>query len=260
MTFTCVRTERRDKTTLITLDRPDKRNALSLTLREELVEALNLAIADPDCAVIVLTGAGSGFCSGADLSETNGKALPMEARAHRLNALQSITRTIVEAPKVVIAAVHGSAYGAGLSIAAACDHVVAARTAKFCAIFSRIGLLPDAGVLWTLPRRTGYGASRRMLLSGEALDSNEALACGLADRVVDDDDMLTSALAYAEACALAAPLSVIAIKRALATDLPSLDAVFRYESEIQFQLSDSQDSAEAKAAFFARRPPQFRGL
>lgn len=260
MSYAFVRYDQSDATVTLTLDRPKKRNALSMAMREELVAALRQAADDPSCAAIILTGDGDGFCSGADISETSGpEPLDMDVRRRRLALLQDVSRAIIEAPKPVIAAVHGAAYGAGFSIAVACDFVLAADSAKFCAIFCRLGLLPDAGILWTLPRRAGYGASRRLLMTGEPISSQEALDCGVADRVVAEAELLDHARDVARAAAKSAPLSVRYTKQALALDLPSLDAVFAYENDVQFALGDSEDTAEAKAAFFAKRPPRFNG-
>jgi 2-(1,2-epoxy-1,2-dihydrophenyl)acetyl-CoA isomerase len=247
-------------TATVTLNRPEKRNALSLAMRDQLVAALDECVGDGACHAIVLTGEGHAFCSGADLRETTGGQKPsLEDRKHRLLLLQKVVRRIIMSPKPVIAAVNGAAFGAGLSLVTACDSVVASEKAEFCAIFSRVGLLPDAGILWTLPRRVGSARASRMLLTGERLTSAAALAIGLVDEIATEDRLLDAAYVLAGAYRYSAPLAISSIKRTLANEPTSLDAVFAYEAEVQHTLSDSQDSDEAKAAFFEKRTPNFRG-
>jgi enoyl-CoA hydratase/carnithine racemase len=255
-----VKVTRSGGSTTLTLNRPDKRNALSLAMRDQLIAALDHCVADKACHAIVLTGAGPAFCSGADLKEISGDQKPsLAARQHRLALLQKVASRIILSPKPVIAAVNGAAFGAGLSLVTACDSVIAAEKAEFCAIFSRVGLLPDAGILWTLPRRVGSARASRMLLRGERLTSAAALAIGLVDEIATEDRLMDAAYALAESYRYSAPLSMSSIKRTLATEPTSLEAVFAYEAEIQHTLSDSQDSDEAKAAFFEKRTPNFRG-
>jgi enoyl-CoA hydratase/carnithine racemase len=247
-------------TATVTLNRPEKRNALSLAMRDQLVSALDQCVGNTECHAIVLTGAGNAFCSGADLRETTGDQKPsLEDRKHRLVLLQKVVSRIIMSPKPVIAAVNGAAFGAGLSLVTACDSVIAGEKAEFCAIFSRVGLLPDAGILWTLPRRVGSARASRMLLRGERFSSAAALAIGLVDEIASEGSLLNAAYALAESYRYSAPISIKAIKRTLANEPTSLEAVFAYEAEVQHTLSDSRDSDEAKAAFFEKRMPNFRG-
>ena len=255
-----VTTDHSGSTAILTLNRPEKRNALSLIMREHLVAALEASIDDSSCRAIVLTGTGTSFCAGADLSETGGDdaVRNSDERHYRLAILQSISRHIVQSPKPVIAAVNGSASGAGLSFVSACDAVVAYGGAEFCAVFSRVGLLPDAGILWTLPQRVGSSMARRLLMTGERVGATEARAMGLVDEVVADGELLPAAFAMAERYRHSAPLAIGAIRRALARESTSIEDMFQYEAAVQFGLSDSRDSVEARAAFFEKREPNFR--
>jgi len=250
---------RRGTTATLTLNRPEKRNALSLALRIQLLAALNASIEDSICRAVIITGAGQAFCAGADLAEMNGSMTPsMEDRRKRLHLLQRISHTIIHSPKPVIAAVNGAAFGAGLSFVAACDGIVATEKAEFCAVFSRIGLLPDAGIMWTLPRRVGATNARRMLTTGERVGSSAALSMGLADEIVSEEALLETAHVMADGYRHSAPLAMTLIKQTLAREPVTLEAIFAYEAEVQMVLGDSEDSMEAKAAFFERRLPNFR--
>src|SRR5258708_3961546 len=147
---------RRGTTATLTLNRPEKRNALSLALRIQLLAALNASIEDSICRAVIITGAGQAFCAGADLAEMNGSMTPsMEERRKRLELLQRISHTIIHSPKPVIAAVNVAAFGAGLSFVAAGERIVGTEKAEFCAGLSPIGLLADRGVMLALPRRVG---------------------------------------------------------------------------------------------------------
>ena len=137
---------------------------------------------DDGCRAIVIAGAGACFSAGADLKEPIRDAAD---RRHRLNLLHQVVRLIVTGPKPVIAAVDGAAYGAGFSFAAACDLVVATRQAQFGAAFGRIGLMPDAGLLWSLPQRVGFGLARELVFTGRPVDGEEAKAVGIADVLVE---------------------------------------------------------------------------
>ncbi|CAN5625686.1 hypothetical protein BH23PSE1_BH23PSE1_02040 [soil metagenome] len=146
---------------VVTLSEPAKRNALTIPLRQALLAALDELGADPECRAIVLTGAGGAFCSGGDLSAMRPDD-PLGSR-RRLAMVHDIVRRIAAGPKPVIAAVEGPAFGACLALAACADIVVADPAARFCASFARLGLMPDAGLLWSLPPRVGLGLARRLI-------------------------------------------------------------------------------------------------
>jgi 2-(1,2-epoxy-1,2-dihydrophenyl)acetyl-CoA isomerase len=241
-------------TAVVQLNRPEKRNALSLAMRKQLSEVLDACISDTQCRAIILTGTGKAFCSGGDIGEMrDGPNRSDTERRHRLSLLQGISRNILFAPKPVIAAVNGAAFGAGLSFVSACDGVVAVEGAEFSAAFSRVGLFPDAGIMWTLPQRISHAAARRLLMTGERIGAVEAQRLGLVDHLVAPDELLTAAHKLAGSYQHASTGALSSIKRAMAVLPATLDDLFNHEAEMQLALGDSQESKEAKAAFFEKR-------
>lgn len=249
--------ERRGAVCLLTLNEPQRRNALSLPMREALHDGLAAAMQDPDVRAIVIAGAQGSFCAGGDL-RSMAEVTPPAAR-ERLRRAHRLVRLIVRGDKPVIAAVEGDAAGAGLALAAACDLVVAAQTARFIAAFDKVGLLPDLGTLWTVPARIGSGAARRLLLLGEVFDGAAAGGCGLADRVTAPGQALDEALSAAERLAQGAPLAIASLKAMLARAPQSLDALLDSEAEAQAVLFGSEDFAEGRTAFLEKRRPRFSG-
>ena len=242
--------------TTITLNRPNRANAIDMATRLRLLAALRAAMEDETSRALVLTGTGRHFCSGGDLRDmTRDRGVA----ASRMDVLGDVARAVVNGPKPVVAAVEGSAYGAGLSLAAACDYVVCSDDARFCSSFGRVGLLPDAGLLWTLPRRVGAGRARAMMLSGTVVSATTALAWGLADSVAPPGAALGAALSVAGAMARHAPATSSHTKRILALDPMSLEALLHLEREAQVELLGTQDFEEGRAAFFDRRDPTFTG-
>jgi enoyl-CoA hydratase/carnithine racemase len=240
-----------------TLHEPARRNPLSVPLRRELRAALEAAHADAGCRALVVTGAGTAFSSGGDLA-----SMPRNDRADardRLHLVADVISLVVEGPLPVVAAVEGAALGAGTSLAAACDQVVAGRSARFGAIFGRVGLVADSGLTWTLPRRVGPGPARRMLLRGQVVGAEEAHALGLVDDLVDDGEALAAARAIAAELAAAAPLATAATKRLLAHPPATLAETLHAEECAQVELFETADFAEGNDAFFEKRPPVFRG-
>ena len=255
--FPPVLSERRGAVALLTLNDPSRRNALSLPMREALYDLLAQAMADGAVRAIVISGAEGGFCAGGDLRSMEDVG-PVAAQA-RLRSAHRLVRLIVGGEKPVIAAVEGDAAGAGLSLAAACDVVLAAETARFIAAFDKVGLMPDLGALWTVPARCGNSAARRLLLLGEVFDGREAARWGLADKVVAPGQALSEALAAAERLTAGAPLAIAAVKAVLARGPQALDVVLDGEADGQAVLFSSQDFAEGRQAFFEKRKPQFTG-
>ncbi|MEV0972361.1 enoyl-CoA hydratase/isomerase family protein [Microtetraspora glauca] len=242
---------------VLTLNRPRSRNAIDMTLRVVLAERIEEAMADAAVRVIVLTGAGGTFCSGGDIS-TMRRQSP-ELTRPRAEAAQRIVRAMWSGPKPVLAAVEGFAFGAGAALALACDHVVAASDATFSATFTRVGLAGDLGVFWSLRRRAGAAAARRMLMLPREVRGEEALAMGLADVLTEPGAALDGALADAERLAAGPPLALAAIKRMLVEGPSDPYEVLACEVENQVRLFDTDDFAEGVAAFHERRPPVFLG-
>lgn len=248
---------------VLTLNAPKSRNAISPEMRADLLQHLRDADEDSAVRAIVLTGQDGNFCSGGQLGGGNGGALPKpdaERTRRNIGMLQDIVEQLCAGSKPTVAAVEGYAYGAGMSLAAACDIVVASRTARFCASFGRVGLMADAGLSWTLPRRVGHNRARTILLSGRVIDGTEALDIGLANELVAEGDARSEALAAAMAFERIAPLSIAAQKRLLAENYASLKEVLMHEAAAQARLVETQDYTEGRLAFRDRRAPVFRGI
>lgn len=248
--------ERHGAVAVLTLNTPSVRNALTKASREQLDERLSMLETDKTCRTIVLTGAGNVFCAGGDIREMN---KPADEVRSGLEQAQGIVRRIVSGPKPVIAAVEGFAYGAGLSLAAACDIVVTSAAAKFSSAFARIGAIPDLGLLWTLPRRIGGASARQVMLLSQPFDGSAALQMGLANELAEPGAVLAAALARAEQMAELAPLALRETKRLLAMDIEALDELLRAELDVQMKLLGSADHHEGRTAFAEKRKPVFTG-
>lgn len=247
---------------LLTLDRPDRLNAMSRLLIDELHDALDEVATDDAARVLVLTGEGRGFCSGLDLSEFD--VSQPGGRVQRGMALQERIASLV--PKLrrlhvpVIAAVNGAASGGGLALALASDVRVAGRSARFNVAFVRIGLSGcDIGVSWLLPRWIGASRAFELMLTGRIVESDEAERIGLVTRVVDDDDLLGEALATAELICGNSPFGVRMTKEVMwsALETGSLRAGIDLENRTQILTTFTADAGEAISAFMERRPPNF---
>lgn len=249
--------ERRDGIVILTLNAPTKRNALIPAVRDGLVAALERLERDAECRVIVIAGAGEHFCAGGDISQV-GPLTPLDVR-QLIKAPQRLVRLIVNHGKPIIAAVEGPAFGAGMALAAACDVVVAAESATFCAAYGRIGLMPDVGVLWSLPLRVGMGAVREIVMFCEVISAPTALAMGLVDRVVEPGRALTIALERAGKLATAATAAIGLTKAILARAPQGLEAVLAAEVECVAVLSTTHDQQEGILAFREKRKPTFIG-
>jgi 2-(1,2-epoxy-1,2-dihydrophenyl)acetyl-CoA isomerase len=248
--------------TTITLNRPEKLNAFSGTMREELLAALRSAAGDRDCRVVVITGAGRAFCAGGDVEYMSGlqKKGDVEAFRKLLDAGRDVVTQIAEMPKPVIASVNGVAAGAGCNLALACDYRIASDNAKLGETFVKIGIHPDWGGTWFLPRLVGPGRAFELLTTGRMVDAAEALAIGMIDRVVPLTELLEQTTTLARAIAQGPPQAIADIKRALAASRAnSLSAQVELESEHQVRAFVSRDAAEGMAAFFEKRAAEFEG-
>jgi 2-(1,2-epoxy-1,2-dihydrophenyl)acetyl-CoA isomerase len=249
----------------IRLHRPDKLNALTTRLALETLDALSAAERDDDVRCVVVTGEGRGFSAGQDLTEFLGTAAPGEATTldvaeHLRSGYNRMIAAIVALPKPVIAGVNGVAAGAGLSLALACDLRIASDAARFLQAFVRIGLVPDSGSNWLLPRVVGYAKSLELSMTGEAIDAAEALRIGLVHRVVPADEF-PEALAGAAARLAAGPTRAIGATKALMGAALGLDlaATLEREAVAQAELAGSHDFAEGVAAFLEKRDARFTG-
>ncbi|MEU8125142.1 enoyl-CoA hydratase/isomerase family protein [Spirillospora sp. NPDC049024] len=244
-------------TRVVTLNRPEARNAIDIPMRERLLAEVRRAADDPGVRAVVLTGAAGTFSAGGDVRSMEG-AGPDAVRA-RLDPVHEAVRIITTCGTPFIAAVEGAAAGLGVSLAAVCDHVVAAEDARFVAAFGRVGLVADGGLLWTLPHRVGIGRAKEMLVFGRTVPAQRAYEIGLADSLAPSGKALDAALELAAEAAALAPLSVAAAKRLLARTDHGLDRLLDAEREEQTALFGSADFAEGRAAFAERRTPRFEG-
>ncbi|HEY6868543.1 MAG TPA: enoyl-CoA hydratase-related protein [Novosphingobium sp.] len=249
-----------DDVAVITLNDPAALNPLSDDMRAGLLAEFEAALADEAVRTIVLTGAGGNFTAGADIRQLGLPGGPDPARSRRrLQPLHRLVEQIAGGPKPVIAAIEGAAFGAGLSLAVACDYLIASETARFGAAFGKIGLTADCGLVWSLPQRIGRTLARDLMFTGRPVKAPEALAIGLADRVVPAGEALAAALAKAADYRGVAPLSIAAMKAAFAQGQGALAQALELEKQQQPMLSMTQDHAEGIAAFRAKRAPEFRG-
>lgn len=243
---------------VVTMNGPQKRNAFSLGMRHALVQTFERLMHDTaDCHAIVLTGAGQDFCAGGDLSEMT----PMGALElrDRISAAVRLVRLIITGPKPVVAAVEGNATGVGLSLASACDYVVSSANAQFRCAFTRLGLLPDTGILWTLPRRVQPAKARELMLLGAPFDAGEALRIGFVDELAPQGHALGVAIAVARSYAQYPPITLGLIKAAIATGADSVQDAIRVEVDLQPLTRQTEDHHEAVRAFIEKRRPQFTG-
>lgn len=248
--------------TTITLNRPDKLNAFSGTMREDLLAALRAAADDAAVRVVVITGAGRAFCAGGDVEYMSGlqKAGDVQTFRKLLDAGREIVTTIAKIDKPVIASVNGIAAGAGCNLALACDYRIASDGAKFSESFVKIGMHPDWGGTWLLPRLIGSGRAMEMLMTGRMIDANEAVSIGLVDRVVPAAELAAETERLAQAIASGPPMAIAGIKRALgASEKNDLRVQIDLESENQLAAFRSKDAAEGMAAFFEKRAAKFSG-
>jgi 2-(1,2-epoxy-1,2-dihydrophenyl)acetyl-CoA isomerase len=243
----------------ITLDRPEALNALTVPMKQELLAALRRVERDAAVRAVILTGAGRAFCAGQDLRERlepDAAALGEELR-QRYNP---IIRAMRNLPKPIVGAINGVAAGAGASLAFACDLRIAAEEASFALAFGRVGLVPDSGATWILPRLVGTARAAQIALLNDAIPASEAERIGLVNRVVAGAALLDEARAMAAKLAAGAPLAVALTKRALnATYDHDLDGALEYEAHLQDLAGRSADHAEGIAAFMEKRPPRFTG-
>ena len=249
--------------TTITLNRPDALNAFDGRLAADLCEAIRDAAHDADCRVIVLTGAGRAFCAGADLGylkqliDTQNWAKAAELVRNGSRAVAAIA----SAPKPVIAAVNGAAAGGGASLALACDIRVASDRASIGQVFNRIGLHPDLGGTYFLPRLVGLGTAMELVFTAEIVDAPEGHRLGLFNHIVPPDALMGETHALAERLADKPPLAIAMAKKALHRgSQATLDEMLAIEIDNQLELFSTQDAREGIRAFIEKRPPHFRGM
>ena len=247
----------------LTLNRPDKSNAFDDEMTREMLDALKQIERDETIRAIVLTGAGKNFCAGQDLAaflERQNSPEGLSVREHLLNGYNKVVTKIRTLEKPFIAAVNGAAAGAGLGICCACDIRYASEQAKFRMAFIGIGLAPDSGTSFMLPRLIGYGRALEMAITNELLDAREAYAAGLVNKLFAPDELLEATIAFAKQLANAPTrgigLTKRAFNRALVTDL---EGALDYEAYIQNIAIETKDHQEGVKAFLEKRAPNYQG-
>jgi 2-(1,2-epoxy-1,2-dihydrophenyl)acetyl-CoA isomerase len=246
----------------ITLNRPDKLNAFNPEMHRLLKAALERARDESAVRVVLLTGAGKGFCAGQDLSERNlaPGAAPIDLSVTIGSYYNPLVRRMRELPKPIVCAVNGIAAGAGANIALACDLVIAARSASFLQAFSRIGLLPDSGGTYFLPRLAGTARAMGLALLADKLSAEDAERWGLIWKAVDDAQLMKEASSMAKTLAEGPTRAYGLIKKALyASSGNTLDAQLDLERDLQREAGTSEDYREGVAAFLQKRKPVFKG-
>ncbi len=246
----------------LTLNRPERLNALNDALHEALADGMARAAASEACRVVLITGAGKGFCAGADLADRT--LAPGQARPDLGDSLDKRYNPLIRAmrslPKPVVCAVNGPAAGAGVNFALACDVVLAAKSAKFLQAFARVGLVPDAGGTWILPRLVGDARARALMMLADPIGAEQAEAWGMIYRAVDDDELMGEARTIAERFAAGPTQAYGLMKRAFAASfVNSLDAQLDLERDLQREAGATDDFAEGVRAFLEKRPANFRG-
>ena len=257
-----IRRDHRDGWWKITLNRPEKLNAVNEVMLGDLLSVLDAAAADPLCRALLLTGEGRGFCAGQELGPA---VTPDEKGPPDLAKLagtwhHQVVRRIRALPLPVVCAVNGVAAGAGASFALACDVVLAARSARFVQAFVKIGLVPDSGASFFLTRAIGEARARALAMLGDTLDAGRAEAWGLIWKAVDDAALVEEAEKLTASLACGPTEALAAMKRMFAAaDQSTLDAQLDLEAALQGAAGRSADYAEGVRAFLEKRAPNFRG-
>ena len=254
----------KDGVAVLTMNRPDRLNALSWAMLDAMLEALPRLAASDDVGVVVLTGAGRGFCAGGDVKamaegqEAEGDTL--EQRAQSLRARMETSRWLHEMPKPTIAMVRGAAAGAGLSLAMACDLRVASENARFATAFARVGYSGDFGGSYYLTQLVGTAKARELYYTAEILDATQALALGLVNRVVADADLEKATRALADRLARGPRVALRYMKRNMnAAESGTLGELLDLEAWHHSRTGDTEDHREAARAFVDKREPVFKG-
>ena len=251
--------ETTDGVLTLTLNRPEALNSFNVEMKQALLAALKDAARDRSVRVVVLTGAGRAFSAGQDLKE---RAAPgvADLGTELRTRYNPIVLAMHRLEKPVIGAINGVAAGAGISVALACDIRIAADNASFIEVFGRVGLVPDTGSTWFLPRLVGYAKAAEMMFTTDPIDAATAERIGLVNRVVPADQLAAETNALATKLAQGAPLALALAKRGLNRALESgLEDQLEYEAQLQSIAGRSKDHQEGVAAFVEKRPAKFTG-
>jgi 2-(1,2-epoxy-1,2-dihydrophenyl)acetyl-CoA isomerase len=246
----------------VMLNRPDKLNALTIEMAAELEDALAMLAGSDEVRCIVLTGAGKAFCAGADLGLLNDLKAKNDAETGRkiVDGCRAIYKAMREAPQIVLGVLNGAAAGGGAGLALACDLRIAAESARIGQVFAKLGLHPDWGNSYFLPRLVGASKAIEMFLDAEMVPAAELATLGVINRVVPDEELATAGRAWAARIAAAPPQAVRRMKQSVyASQASSLDDMLSRELEAQLACFATEDFTEGLAAFKAKRAPHFTG-
>ena len=259
MTESCVIYETNGPIATVTFNRPDAMNSLNGELVSQLTEILYTANQDSEVKTVVITGNGKAFCAGGDLLHLYSLTEPIAARNFIVSAGRLVS-IIMTMDKPVIAMVNGVAAGAGFNIALACDIVYCAQTARFAQSFSKVGLVPDCGGTYLLPRIVGPHKAKELMFTADLIDANAALNLGLVNKVVPDNELKNETYQFAERLAASAPVALGMIKRAInRSSQLDLDTALELEADCQCICMQTEDHKEGVTAFKAKRKPIFIG-
>lgn len=260
MGYSTLIVERTGAIATITLNRPAARNALDLAMRQEMLAALDEVEADASLRVLVLTGAGEHFCAGGDVKTMRERRQTAAEGRVRVQMLNRMVERLVDFPRPTLAMVDGYAVGAGTNLALCCDLVIASDRAKFGELFNKIGLAPDGGGTWFLPRLVGLARAKELIFTGDVFDAAEAARIGLVNRVVPVAELRAVTRALAEKIASGPPavqrMAKHMLNRAATSDLAAALDLEAYSQGLAIAGDDHQ---EGLAAFFDKRAPKFTG-
>lgn len=259
MNYETIILERKDSVATLTLNRPEKLNALNMKMAEELESAVAEIVKDRDVRTLIITGAGRGFCSGADIGDMAQAAVPVETR-YWTQMAHNVILALTNLEKPVIAKVNGVAVGIGCSLALSADIIIASENARFSLIFSRIGLIPDGGSLFHLPRLVGPAKAKELIFTAKMVDAKEAERIGLINKVVPanklDNEVNKLSKQLAEGPTVAFGMAKKIINKGLSMDLSS---VLECEAFGQTIAGTTEDAREGVIAFLEKRKAEFKG-
>ena len=263
MTYETLIYEVRERIATLTLNRPDRLNALNDALRDDMYDAITKAAADPSVGALIVTGAGRGFCSGGDvkgMSERNDAGEGKNLGERMAPKRDRIILALQDCPKPIIAAVNGAAAGAGMNLALACDLRIASSTAKFSQAFVKRGLHPDWGGTYFLPRVVGTAKACELIFTGDTIDAAQALELGILNAVAAPEELMTKARELAAKIAAGPPVAIALAKRAIYhNEHVDLRAALEFETFAQNISRETEDAKEGVKAFIEKRAAVFKG-